>query len=189
MSNARLLRRVWHRTDCRVVQRDETYPVKGDPITVRAQVMVCNECGEDLFNARLDDGNLERAFQEYRRMKGGLLASKDIIAIREKYGLSQRGLAALLSWSPATVARYETGALPSVLTMNRSVDFGMMLTTPESCSGPGRITSAGWRDLEWKACFGSFQRMTRPPRPSSAVSHEQVFGSGRRVSWALPIRC
>jgi len=28
-------------------QRDETYPVKGDPITVRAQVMVCNECGEE----------------------------------------------------------------------------------------------------------------------------------------------
>ena len=99
--------------DCRVVQRDETYPVKGEPITVRAQVMVCNECGEDLFNAELDEGNLERAFQEYRRTKG-LMAPEDIVAIREKYGLSQRGLAALLSWSPATVARYEAGALPSV---------------------------------------------------------------------------
>lgn len=99
--------------DCRIVQRDETYPVKGELITVGAEVMVCVECGTDLFNAELDERNLELAFQEYRRRKG-LLGRDDIVGIRGKYGLSQRSLATLLGWSPATVARYEMGALPSV---------------------------------------------------------------------------
>jgi len=98
---------------CRVVQRDETYPVKGEPITVRARVAVCDECGADLFYAELDEHNLKLAFQEYRRIKR-LLDTEDMLRIRSKYSLSQRGLAALLGWSPATVARYEMGAIPSV---------------------------------------------------------------------------
>jgi putative zinc finger/helix-turn-helix YgiT family protein len=100
-------------TECRVERRDEVYPVKGEPIAVSAEVMVCDTCGTDLFNAELDNRNLELAFREYRQRKG-LLGAEDIIRIRGKYDLSQRSLATLLGWSPATVARYEMGAIPSV---------------------------------------------------------------------------
>lgn len=91
---------------------DETYPVRGEPVTIKAEIAVCAECGEDVFDLDLDSANLERAYAEYRRRKG-LLAPMDIIALREKYGLGQRTLAKLLGWSPATVYRYEKGAVPT----------------------------------------------------------------------------
>lgn len=96
-----------------LVQRPETYPVKGEPITVLANVMVCPVCGTDVFDEDLDSQNLAAAYAQYRQQKG-LLGPQDIKGIREKYGLSQRGLAALLGWSQATVVRYEAGAIPSV---------------------------------------------------------------------------
>lgn len=100
-------------TDVVEIERKETYPVKGEPITVDARVKVCTQCGTDLFDEDLDNANLNAAFNIFRK-KHGLLGSDDVRRIRKKYQLSQRGLAGLLGWSPATVARYETGALPSV---------------------------------------------------------------------------
>ncbi len=91
---------------------DETYPVRGESVTIKAEVAVCGQCGEDVFDPDLDSANLERAYAEYRRQKG-LLSPTEIIALREKYGLGQRTLAKLLGWSPATVYRYEKGAVPT----------------------------------------------------------------------------
>ncbi|MGB4001966.1 MAG: type II TA system antitoxin MqsA family protein, partial [Bacillota bacterium] len=95
-------------TDVAETERKETYPVKGEPITVDARVKVCTQCGTDLFDEDLDNANLNAAFNIFRK-KNGLLGSDDVRRIRKKYQLSQRGLAGLLGWSPATVARYETG--------------------------------------------------------------------------------
>lgn len=95
------------------VQRPETYPVKGEPITVSANVMVCPVCGTDVFDEDLDSQNLAAAYSQYRQ-QNGLLEPQEIKEIRESYGLSQKGLAALLGWSKATVVRYEAGAIPSV---------------------------------------------------------------------------
>jgi len=41
------------------------------------------------------------------RIKVGLLTSNDIIAIRDKYGVSQRGFSKILDWGRSTVTRYE----------------------------------------------------------------------------------
>lgn len=100
-------------TEVEVTERKETYPVKGEPITIDAKVKVCSLCGTDLFDENLDSSNLNTAFEIFRR-KHGLLGPDAVRRIRKKYQLSQRGLANLLGWSAATVARYETGALPSV---------------------------------------------------------------------------
>ncbi len=98
--------------DATVYKREETYPVKGEPITIIADVVVCNVCGDTIYDDELDGRNLERAYADYRK-KHGLLSPEDIKQIRAKYGLSQRGISALLGWSPTTIARYETGAIPS----------------------------------------------------------------------------
>ena len=95
-----------------VYKREETYPVKGEPITIIADVVVCNVCGDTIYDDELDGKNLERAYADYRK-KHGFLSPEDIKQIRAKYGLSQRGISALLGWSPTTIARYETGAIPS----------------------------------------------------------------------------
>ncbi|MEA4884358.1 MAG: DUF4065 domain-containing protein [Clostridia bacterium] len=65
-----------------------------------------------MYDSELDGHNIALAFAQYCRSKG-LLSREDVIAIRDRYRLSQRGLALLLGWSPATIARYETGAIPS----------------------------------------------------------------------------
>lgn len=98
--------------DCHIVLRDETYPVRGERVTVRAKVLICNVCGTDLFDVALDERNVELAFREYRRRRG-LVSKDDIIRTRAMHNLSQEGLATLLGWSSDTVERYELGALPS----------------------------------------------------------------------------
>ncbi|MCC3358949.1 type II TA system antitoxin MqsA family protein [Bacillus sp. REN16] len=90
----------------------EVYPVKGEEIEIEAFVRYCVECDQILFDEDLDTKNIDKAFEKYR-MLNNYLSSTEIESIRNKYGLSQRGLALLLDWSPSTVARYETGAIPS----------------------------------------------------------------------------
>lgn len=77
-------------------------------VYIDAQVMVCAECGEELFCEELDSATLVNAYNEYRR-KHKLLLPDEIKKIREKYGLSQRSFAKLLNWGDKTICRYENG--------------------------------------------------------------------------------
>jgi len=90
---------------------EQTFPVRGEPIKVEAEVAFCTVCGEEVFDRELDFSALERAYAKYRWLKD-IPAPAEIIALRKKYGLGQRALAKLLGWSPATVYRYEKGAIP-----------------------------------------------------------------------------
>ena len=51
--------------NCIVIQREETYPCYGIPTTITANVKVCQDCGKDVFDFKLDDDNLKRAFAKY----------------------------------------------------------------------------------------------------------------------------
>lgn len=90
--------------------RDEVYNVRGEQIGVRARVLVCRRCGNDLFDPEREEETARLAYQEYRRRRG-LLSPEDIRRLRSRYGLSQRQLARLLGWGLVTVQRYEKGAL------------------------------------------------------------------------------
>ncbi len=50
----------------RVEERDETFQVKAEPITIRSTVRVCVTCGGDLFDETFDEANLQAAFDLYR---------------------------------------------------------------------------------------------------------------------------
>ena len=93
-----------------VVQKEETFTVKGKKVSVPASVLVCSKCKNELFDEELDSANLASAYNEYRRQHSLLLPSK-IREIRERYGLSQRSLGRLLEWGEITVNRYETGEI------------------------------------------------------------------------------
>jgi putative zinc finger/helix-turn-helix YgiT family protein len=95
----------------RVVVREETFPVKGEPITISTDVRVCDKCGEDVYDRQLDSASLLRAFDVYRSLHG-LVSPSDIKAIRENYGLTQRGLSNLLGMGEVTIHRYESGSIP-----------------------------------------------------------------------------
>ncbi|MDD5604137.1 MAG: DUF4065 domain-containing protein [Eubacteriales bacterium] len=47
------------------------------------------------------------AAKDNYRKRTGLLTSKEIVKIREKYGISQKDLSEILGWGMATIARYE----------------------------------------------------------------------------------
>lgn len=99
--------------DCetRVEERREDYVVRGEDISVNTAVRVCNACNAPVHDELLDEQTIQKAYNIYRQ-KHGLLSPEEICDVRERYGLSQRGFASLLNWSPNTIARYETGALP-----------------------------------------------------------------------------
>lgn len=91
-------------------KRFETYPVKGEEITVEATVFVCTDCEHDVWLPEIDDENLDKAYEIFRK-KHGLLMPHEIQAIREKYGLSQTAFAKVLGFGEKTITRYENGSL------------------------------------------------------------------------------
>lgn len=96
--------------ETKIITRREIFNVCGEDIEVEAQVMVCADCGEELFNEELDSATLINAYNEYRR-RHKLLLPEEIRKIREQYGLSQRSFAKLLNWGDKTIRRYENGAV------------------------------------------------------------------------------
>jgi len=92
------------------VNRTETYPVKGEDTTIEATVYICEECGQDAWIPEVDDENLDRAYDIYRKTHG-LLHPNEIKDIREKYGLSQVAFAKILGFGEKTIARYENGSI------------------------------------------------------------------------------
>lgn len=93
-----------------LIERRETYPVRGEPITVDAEVAVCSICGSGVSDLDIDQNNMLKVFDSHR-IKHGLLTAGQIVGLRERYGLSQRSLAGLLGWGVVTIQRYESGSL------------------------------------------------------------------------------
>lgn len=96
--------------DVKIVNKDEVYPVYGDEISVKAQVMVCMHCGNELYSRTLDNQTLKKVYDVYRS-KHKLLFPNEIKAIRKQYCLSQRAFSKLLNWGDKTIVRYENGSL------------------------------------------------------------------------------
>lgn len=94
----------------RVIKKTEEFIVYGEPIEIEANVLVCEKCGNELFDEKLDEESLQKAYSAYRE-KHKLLSPEEIKAIREQYGLSQRSFAKLLNWGDKTIFRYENGSL------------------------------------------------------------------------------
>jgi len=88
----------------------EVYNVRGEPTKIEAEVVICQKCGEKIFDEERDSRNLEKAYSHYRQ-KYNLLSPDEIRLIREKYGLSQRASSRLLGWGEITIHRYENGAI------------------------------------------------------------------------------
>lgn len=97
--------------DTEVITKEEVSTIRGEKIKSVSHIRVCSLCKEELFDEELDEGNIQRAYDVYRK-KYGVLSPEEIRDVREQYGLSQRLFAKLLNIGEASIARYETGALP-----------------------------------------------------------------------------
>lgn len=96
--------------ETKIVVKKEIYEVCREQIEVDAEVLTCEECGEELYCEELDNKTLVNAYNEYRR-RHKLLLAEDIAKIRNQYGLSQRSFAKLLNWGDKTIRRYENGSI------------------------------------------------------------------------------
>ncbi len=108
------------------ITKNEKYTVYGEEICVDARILVCDECGEELFDEELDEQTLTKAYMRYREIHK-FLSPDEIREIREMYGLSQRGFSRILGWGDKTIYRYENGSLQdrahdTLLTMLKNPD-------------------------------------------------------------------
>lgn len=97
--------------------KEETYPVKGEDITIAAKVMYCECCGNEVWDEAFDSQNLLQAFANYRE-RHNLIQPQEIQKIRERYGLSQTAFACVLGLGDKTITRYENGSIPDAAQNN-----------------------------------------------------------------------
>ncbi|HHY12352.1 MAG TPA: hypothetical protein GX529_06955 [Firmicutes bacterium] len=90
----------------RYIRKSETFIVRDEAMEIESNVAKCNTCGNEVFDMEADASNLRAAYDKYR-VRHGLLTSKQIEAIRKKYGLS-----------------LPTKNLPGNFTLNRYGSYG-----------------------------------------------------------------
>lgn len=96
--------------ETKVITKPESYNVHGETIEIDAQVLVCAECGEELYSEELDNTTLLSVYSEYRK-RHNFLQPEEIRSIREQYVLSVKEFALLLGWEEKTIHRYENGTI------------------------------------------------------------------------------
>ncbi|MCX7633244.1 MAG: DUF4065 domain-containing protein [Turneriella sp.] len=93
-----------HKVDIVEVMEHEVF--KGVEVDFPAIYEHCSNSDEYLANEDMIRAN-NLAVKDAYREKVGLLTSKEIIGLREKYGVSQKDLSEILDWGGATITRYE----------------------------------------------------------------------------------
>lgn len=100
--------------DTVVIDKEESYKVLYDEyVTITAKVRVCQDCGRELFDPKLDEENHLIACEQYKVEKG-LLSSGEIKSIRESLGISWGTMDKLLSCGHDMSYKYEKGAIQPI---------------------------------------------------------------------------
>jgi putative zinc finger/helix-turn-helix YgiT family protein len=79
---------------------------------VSYQYYLCEDSGEQFETDELSDINLIQVYNKYRE-KHKLPFPEEIIAIREKYGVSASRMSEILGFGPNTYRNYEQGEVPA----------------------------------------------------------------------------
>lgn len=85
----------------------ESNTFKGVPVEYDAEYFYC-ELTDEMYADEQQISTNDIAMKNAYREKAGLLTSKQIAAIRAKYGISQSDLCLLLGWGGKTITRYES---------------------------------------------------------------------------------
>ena len=93
--------------EVKTVRVMEHISFKNVPVDYEATYFYCDEA-EEMY---MDESQMQEndvAMKDAYRKNQGLLTSKEIRSVREKYGISQRDFCVLLGWGGKTVTRYES---------------------------------------------------------------------------------
>ncbi len=92
--------------EVQTVVLEDTEEFKGKEVSFEAIYEYCDVADEFLETEEMIRAN-SLAMKDAYRGKVGLLTSAEIIAIRDKYGISQKDFSEILDWGGATITRYE----------------------------------------------------------------------------------
>ena len=92
--------------DKELVKRNQKTIFKDEEVDYEEQVLYCKNTDEYYSTEEMISEN-DISMKDAYRKKTGLLTSKEIISIREKFGCSQKSLAIILGLGEKTVTRYE----------------------------------------------------------------------------------
>jgi putative zinc finger/helix-turn-helix YgiT family protein len=98
--------------DVAIVERDETITVKGRDVRFTAHLYRCGTCGEEFQVPGQLDENLAAAREAYAQLYE-TPSPKDLVALRNKYGASQKAFGLILGFGELTMNSYEQGAVPT----------------------------------------------------------------------------
>lgn len=93
-----------------VRKRKESDRIRGREYEYVRECAVCDECGAELYVGELNDSNLKRLYDEYRRIND-LISLNDVLEIRRMY--KGKDIDRMLGWKAGTMARYCNGDVPS----------------------------------------------------------------------------
>lgn len=105
-------------TECRefvnynVEEKEVTEELKGKEYTYIAEITTCPICGEEVYVGEIDDRNMKKLYDEYRKEEG-ILSVDEIREIPEMYDISKKKLSKVLGWGDNTFSRYYDGKTPS----------------------------------------------------------------------------
>lgn len=105
---------------CPICEREQQYTLKtnlikefkGFEVNVIEDVVVCNECNEEIYVSEIESENFKRLYDKYRIL-ANIINTEDIVRFRKKYNISQRELTSILNFGKMTLNRYERGAIPN----------------------------------------------------------------------------
>ena len=105
-------------TECRefieydIEEKEVTEELKGKEYTYIAEVTRCPICGEEVYVGEIDDRNMKKLYDEYRKDED-ILSVEEIREIPEIYNISKKKLSKILGWGENTFSRYYDGKTPS----------------------------------------------------------------------------
>ena len=96
----------WEEVDATYETRHHVEDVRGVTVEVDIEHLICPKCGNSIGWAPLVDEGFDKLYRAYRE-KMGIMQPEEIVALRKKYGFSQRVFAAALDIGIASLQRYE----------------------------------------------------------------------------------
>lgn len=100
----------WEEVDATYEIRHHVEEVRGVTVEADIEHYICPKCGDSIGWAPIVDKGLHKLYRAYQE-KMGLMQPEEIVALRKKYGFSQRVFAAILGIGVASLQRYERGCL------------------------------------------------------------------------------
>ena len=93
-----------------ISKRSGTLPVRGEDTSYVEELAICPLCGKTIGDSRVENGNIERAFDVYRNAHN-IVGPDAIKGLRNAYGLSAREFYRFLGIGEQTELRYEMGSI------------------------------------------------------------------------------